>query len=414
LPQFPLRARKRFESIHTASVLLVGCGTVGTVIAKHLCASDTVEELVLADIDTAATDRAVEGSHSKTARALSFDASRAGDLRRAMRGCDVVVNASLPRFNRGIKEAALASGIHYMDLTTESSDPFVDSETWNAQGLTALVTMGGDPGLSDVFARRSANGMDHVDSIRIRDGDTGFSPESFVEETTTPSRIWRDGVYETVPPFGEPEVFEFPPPLGPLAVYSVDHEEVDSLPRFIGKGALYVDFELALDGGTVRKLMEFQELRGQARTPEDIARLRRQFFAAIPKPADLTGRVTGDSGIFVEVRGMLEGRRRVHTFYTVMNHPYASANYGATATAYLTGTGAAVGALFLVRGQVRESGVLPPESLDPSLVFPMIRERGVEVVEHVELESPNTSARGPHESREPAPSVTGGVVPSRG
>jgi saccharopine dehydrogenase (NAD+, L-lysine-forming) len=380
--------------------LLVGCGAVGTVIARHLCASDTVEELVLADIDTTATKRAADGTQSQKARALSLDASRAGDLREAMRGSDMVVNASLPRFNRGIKEAALVTGIDYMDLATESSDPFVDSDVWRAHGLTALVGMGEDPGLSDVFARQAADGMDQVESIRIRDGDTGFSPElgfislfspeSFVEETTTPSRIWTDGNYETVPPFGAREVFEFPPPLGPLAVYSVDHEEVDSLPRFIGKGVRYVDFKLALDEATVRKLMTFQELRGHARTPEEFARLRRQFFAAIPKPVDLTGKVEGDSGIFVEVRGVLEGRRKVHTFYTVMNHPHASAKYGATATAYLTGTGAAVGALLLAQGQVHEPGVIPPEMLDPALVFPMIRERGVEVVEHVELESSNT------------------------
>lgn len=368
-------------------------------IARHLCGGDAVGELVLADIDRAAARRAVTAAGADKARAESLDASRAEDLAAAMRGHDLVVNASLPRFNRGIKEAAIATGLDYMDLATESSDPFIDDETWKRHGLTALLGMGEDPGLSDVFARKAADGMDQVESIRIRDGDTGsspdhgfvslFSPESFVEETTTPSRIWNNGAYETVPPFGARETFEFPPPLGPLEVYSVDHEEVDSLPRFIGKGVQYVDFKLALDEPTVTRLREFQAMRERAQTPEEFRQGRHDFFAAIPKPADLTGRVRGDSGVFVEVRGIAQGRRKVHTFYMVMSHQGTSATYGATATAYLTGTGGAVGALLLASGQVGTTGVIPPELLDPDLVLPMIRERGIDVEEHVAFEPPN-------------------------
>lgn len=365
-------------------------------IAKHLCASDAIDDLILADIDGAAAKRVAAEARSPKARAVRLDASHPEELRRAMKGTVLVVNASLPRFNRGIKEAALASGIHYMDLATESSNPYSDDETWKAQGLTALLGMGEDPGLSDVFARRAADGMDRVDSIRIRDGDTGssrefgfislFSPESFVEETTTPSRIWKDGAYETVLPFGEREVFEFPAPLGSLTVYSVDHEEVDSLPQFIGKGVRYVDFKLSLDDATVKKLKEFQELRAQARTPEDLKNLRREFFAAIPKPADLTGRVDGNSGILVEVRGIAAGKKKVHTLFTCMGHRESSGKYGATATAYLTGTGGGVGALLLATGRVKTPGALAPECLNPDMVMPMIRERGIDVVEQERFE----------------------------
>lgn len=387
---------QRFESIRTASVLQIGCGAVGTVIARHLCASDAIDDVVLADIDRAVATRVAAETRSPKARPIQLDASRPEDLRSAMKGHALVVNASLPRFNQGIKSAAMASGAHYMDLATESSNPYVDDEPWKAQGLTALLGMGEDPGLSNVFARRAADGMDHVDSIRIRDGDTGssqelgfislFSPESFVEETTTPSRIWRNGAYETVPPFGAREVYGFPPPLGPLTVYSVDHEEVDSLPLFIGKGLRYVDFKLSLDDATVQKLEEFQNLRRQTRTPKDLARLRKDFFAAIPRPADLTGRIEGFSGVLVEVTGTVGNEKKVHTLFAGMGHREASLRYRATATAYLTGTCGAVGALLLATGRVVTPGILSPECLDPDLVLPMVRERGIDVVEQVRRE----------------------------
>ena len=129
--------------------------------------------MALADIDRAAASRAAAASRSDKAHAMSLDASKPEDLGRAMQGCDLVVNAALPRFNQGLKAACLAQGLDYMDLATESSDPFVDSDLWTARGRTALLGMGEDPGMSDVFARHAADGMDRVDSIRIRDGDTG-------------------------------------------------------------------------------------------------------------------------------------------------------------------------------------------------------------------------------------------------
>src|SRR3989475_11779899 len=134
--------------------------------------------------------------------------------------------------------------------------------------------------------------MERVNSIKLRDGDAAsspaypflalFSPEPCVEEARAPSRIWRDGKYESAPPFGEFETYEFPAPIGPLPVYSVDHEEVDTLPRFIGKGVRYVDFKLALDPATVQTLKLFRDLHllepGAAGGPSP----RRALFAALP------------------------------------------------------------------------------------------------------------------------------------
>jgi saccharopine dehydrogenase (NAD+, L-lysine-forming) len=286
--------------------------------------------------------------------------------------------------------------LDYLDPANDSADPFVDSTAWAAAGLTALCAMGEDPGLSNVFARYAADGMDRVESIKVRDGDTAsspdypfialFSPETFVEETLSPSRIWRDGQYESVPPFGESEAYEFPAPVGPLRVYSVDHEEVDTLPRFIGKGVRYVDFKLALDSTTVQTLKLFRDLHllepGAAGGPSP----RRVLFAALPKPTDLAGRVDGYAAVLVEVAGERDGQHVVHTVYSVLGHREASEKFGATATAYLTGTGAAIGAILLANGAIRRSGKISPETLDPVPFFPLLRQSGIEVREHVRWE----------------------------
>src|SRR5437867_10598730 len=151
--------------------------------------------------------------------------------------------------------------------------------------------MGDDPGLSNVFARYAADGMERVDSIKVRDGDTAsspdypfialFSPKTFVEETLAPSRIWRDGKYDSMPTFRELEAYEFPAPIGSLPVYSVDHEEVDTLPRFIGNGVRYVDSNLALDPPTAQTPKLSRDLRRLEPGPPGGPNPRRALFSSL-------------------------------------------------------------------------------------------------------------------------------------
>src|SRR5467141_1554885 len=366
----------RFDNIPSdpPNVLLVGSGAVGSVIARHLCGSDAVGAVLLADVNGVLAKQTVARLQSRKARAMQLDASDTSALRQAMQGCGIVINAALPRFNKVIQAAALAERLHYVDLANDSIDPFADTERWTEAGLTALCAMGEDPGISNVFARHAADALDRVDSIKVRDGDSAaspdypfialFSPETFIEETLAPSRIWRDGKYDVVPPFGAFETYEFPPPLGSMPVYSVDHEEVDTLPRFIGKGVRYVDFKLALDPPTVQTLKLFRDLRLLEPGPPGGPNPRRALFGALPKPADLAGRVDGHAAILVEVAGTKDGHEILHTIYAMLGHREAAQRFGATATAYLTGTGAAAGALLLEDGSIREKGKISTENVD--------------------------------------------------
>jgi saccharopine dehydrogenase (NAD+, L-lysine forming) len=349
-----------------------------------------VRRLTLADVDerfARSVAARLHGSQKVSTRAL--DASDPAELEAAVQGVEVVVQASVPRFNAGIQAACLAVGAHYVDLAADSSDPYVADGEWRSRGLTALIGMGEDPGLSNVMARHSANGLDTVESIRVRDGDTAsspdhaflplFSPETFIEETLHTSRIWEDGRYREVPPFGEGETYEFPPPVGSQKVYSVDHEEVDSFPRFIGKGVRYVDFKLALDDATVRTLKTLQDLKLFERGTPEAPGPRRAVLNALPKPAELAGKIDGFAALVVETKGEKGGRPVRETLSTVLSHRRASELYHVTATAYLTGTPAAVAILQIVGGTLREPGMHPVEALDPEPFFPMLRERGVVV-----------------------------------
>src|SRR4029453_12158184 len=101
---------------------------------------------------------------------------------------DLVMNAVDPRFVMPLFDGALAAGVDYIDMANSLSrphpnDPFrkpgvklADEQLarageWDAAGRLALIGMGMDPGLTDVFARHAADDLfDQADEGHIRDG----------------------------------------------------------------------------------------------------------------------------------------------------------------------------------------------------------------------------------------------------
>ena len=378
-------------------MLLIGCGAIGTVTAFHLVNHPSVHRLTLTDVDVQSARAVAErlGPNPKV-RTQALDATDTKALERALKTSSVVIQASVPGNNARVQAACLATGTDYIDLAADSSDPYVASDEWERRDRIAIIGMGEDPGLSNLMARYSADRLDRVDSIRVRDGDSAsspdsvflplFSPETFIEETLNSSRIWENGKYREVIPFGEPEIYDFPAPVGPQKVYSVDHEEVDSFPRYIGKGVRYVDFKLAIDDTSVRVLEMLRDLRLLERGSPEAPGPREAILRALPKPGDFAGRIRGSSVLAVETSGEKDGKTRRETLYMTFGHRRANEIHHVTATAYLSGTPPALAAIQILDGTIRTPGLHPPESLDPTPFFRMLRQREIVVRSRVTVE----------------------------
>ena len=106
-------------------------------------------------------------------------------------------------------------------------DQFAMAEQFESAGLLALVGMGVEPGLSDVFARYAADHLfDEIDEIGVRDGSNlsidgyefapTFSIWTTIEECLNPPLIWEKAAgWYTTECFSEPETFVFPAGIGP-------------------------------------------------------------------------------------------------------------------------------------------------------------------------------------------------------
>ena len=216
--------------------------------------------MVVADYDVGRAERAIARfPGDRAARAPRGSTRRAPRTsRRSVASTRIthVLNAVDPRFVMPIFEGAFAAGADYLDMAMSLSHPDPDAPyertgdqarrravreappTWEGAGRLALVGIGVEPGLSDVFARYAQDHLfSEIDEVGIRDGANlvvdgydfapSFSIWTTIEECLNPPVIWEaDRGWYTTPPFSEPEVFDFPEGIGPVECVNVEHEEV--------------------------------------------------------------------------------------------------------------------------------------------------------------------------------------------
>ena len=372
--------------------LIVGLGAVGSVIAQVLLAGRAIESVTMADKNTAHALEIAKLSHSRT-EVVKVDADSDEELDAVIEGKDVVINSGHPRFNHKMMDMALAHGANYVDLAGNGLDrQLAQDGAWKKAGLLAVTGLGEDPGLSNIYARYAADRLTTVEEIRVRDGENStstkyefmllFSPEVFFSEVLDSPRTFMDGKRVSSPPLSGREVYEFPEPIGAQPVYFVDHEEVMTLPEYIGKGVSYVDFKLALTDECVAILHTLKKLglmenkpvvvRGSKVAPIEL------LNSVIPTPVSVSRTVKGHTGIVVEVKGRKGDTGVSYKLSTMASHEDSYERLHETGTSFLTGVVPAVFVRMLAEGKIRQTGVVPPESLDPAPIVEELGRSGVE------------------------------------
>ncbi|MFJ8766505.1 saccharopine dehydrogenase family protein [Streptomyces clavifer] len=396
-------------------VLLVGAGGVGTAITRIAARRPFFTHMAVADYDLERAESAVAalGESGDRFSAVRLDASDRAAVRAALREhrCDVLLNATDPRFVMPLFEAALAHGVHYLDMAMSLSRPhpsrpyeecgvklgdaqFERAPEWQAAGRLALVGMGVEPGLSDVFARYASDELfDEIEEIGVRDGADltvegydfapSFSIWTTIEECLNPPVVYEEerGWFTTAP-FSEPEVFAFPEGIGPVECVNVEHEEVLLVPRWLK--ARRVTFKYGLGDefiGVLRTLHKLgldrtdpvsvrSDRGGVAVSPRDVV------AACLPDPAGLGERMHGKTCAGTWVKGVKDGRPREVYLYHVVDNQWSMREYGSQAVVWQTAINP-VAALELVAGGVwGGSGVLGPEAMPPRPFLDLLTEYG--------------------------------------
>lgn len=308
---------------------------------------------------------------------------------------DLVMNSVDPVFNKQIFDAAFNVGVNYMDMAMTLSEPhptnpfnkpgiklgdyqFGKAKDWEQKELLALVGIGVEPGMVDVFARYAQDHLfDEIEEMGVRDGANleiegyefapNFSIWTTIEECLNPPVIWeKDKGWFTTEPFSEPEVFDFPEGIGKIEVVNVEHEEVLLMPRWVKTKRVTFKYGLGDQFISVLKTLKMLgldskekiDVKGVQVAPRDVV------AACLPDPAHLGDRMKGKTCAGLWVKGTKNGEPRQVYLYQVADNEESMKTWGCQAVVAQTAFSAVI-AMDLLEHKVWEGlGVLGPEAFE--------------------------------------------------
>ena len=392
------------------NILVIGAGGVGASMASIAETRAFFDSFTIADISLASAQKAVsELDDPGRFAAAQVDARSVDELVALITRtkADIVVNACDPRLNEEIFEACFRAGTNYLDMAMNLSrphptDPYnqvgiplgqeqLDADSaWREKGLLALVGMGVEPGLSDIFARYAADNLfDTIDEIGVRDGSNlsidgydfapTFSIWTTIEECLNPPIVWeRERGLFTTECFSEPEIFHFPAGIGPIECVNVEHEEVILIPREVdcnrvtfkyGLGAEFIDWlktfaYLGLDSTDPIRVGDVQV------SPRDV------LAAVLPNPARLGHLMHGKTCAGIWVKGTSYGEHREVYLYHVADNETTMREWGSQAVLWQTAICPVVAIELLATGVWKGTGVRGAEAFEAEPYLNLLGEYG--------------------------------------
>jgi saccharopine dehydrogenase-like NADP-dependent oxidoreductase len=388
--------------------LVIGAGGVGSAIANIASRKSFITELVIADYDASKAHAVTQKIQDPRFTSVEVDAGDLVALEGLIRKVapDVVINAVDPRFVMNIFNAAKNAGVNYMDMALSLSiahptdpfnkvgvklgdDQFAQHDEWLSKGNYALIGVGVEPGMSDIFARYAQDYLfSEIDAVTILDGSSltvdgyefapSFSIWTTIEECLNPPLIWNEG-WHTAKPFTGGVTFDFPEGIGPVECVDVEHEEVVLIPQKIN--AKRVTFKYGLGNDFIEKLKTIHALglsnkqkvsyRGMEIAPRD-------FLASLlPDPATIGPVMHGKTCAGAHVAGLdKEGKPYACYIYNVVDNEWSMKNYGDQAVVWQTAINPVIAMELIANGTWKPAGVVGPEWLEPKPYLDLIESYG--------------------------------------
>ncbi len=377
-------------------VLVMGSGQMGKGAAYDLMKQDSVEQIILADIDLKCAEALAKEIGPK-AEAVQVDAKKRIDLVRAFSRVDSVISAVSYTVNKLHTEVAIETGTHMCDLGGNKfvvDEQIAMSDQAKDAGITVVPDCGVAPGMVSVLARHGIEYLDRVESVKIRVGGLQqeprpplnyaliFSVEGLINEYVEPCEVIRDGKIVTEEPLVGFEELIFPEPFGKLEAFNTSGG-TSTLPHtYLGK-VNELDYKTIRYPGHGHKmwcllklgLMDSKEIDvdGTKVTPRRVLeKLLEENLPPSGKDATL---------IRTTVEGWKGTESRIIEYQVV---DLFDEETGLTSMMRTTSFPAAVTALMMADGRITERGVLTPERcIPPDLFIEALRERGIDIKQKI-------------------------------
>lgn len=360
-------------------VVVLGAGLMGKEVARDLTASDKVEKIYLADLDTDTAQAFVDSLNTQKVEVVKLDANNDEELKNVMARGDVTVNALFYEFNKKVAKAAIDIGVHSVDLGGHIGDVTEEvltlHEAAKEKGITIIPDLGVAPGMVNILAGYGASKLDSVESIKLYVGGIPtkpepplnytrvFSLEGVFDHYTEPSKVIQDGKLKEVNSlsgvepiyFNEFGVLEAFYTSGGISTLYKTFPNVKTLEyktiRYKGHAE---KFKLLADLGFFDKENKV-EVDGNEVKVRDVVReaLKKKLYLGNKQDAVL---------LRVIVSGEKSGEQVTYEYEMNIKREDTSSM---TAMARATACTIAAVAVMLGSGTITERGVFPPETVVP-------------------------------------------------
>lgn len=331
---------------------------------------------------------------------------------------DFLMDAAPPFASNYIFDAAYETGIDYGNMGTWSvpmeepayglgiensyTEPmtkynFDRHEAWKKRGNMALICLGIDPGVVNVFAKYAATKLlDEITEVHVKDGGNlvvpgadpddimfGFNVWTVLDEVMNPNVEYDEarGGFLVDKPFAGLETFEMPDGVGKNTLVKVEHEEVVTMPRYLSQyGLKRATFKISLDDNLITALKVIDHLGLRSIRPVKIGEVevvpRDVVAVCAPQPKDIGTEMQGEMLVGVQCIGKKDGREKEYFIYQAFDNQESMKNWGSQAVVAQTGFGAALAIELVGKGVWREAGVFSSEYFDPLPYMELMDESG--------------------------------------
>lgn len=371
-------------------IVLLGAGLQGIATALDLAWNKEITEVLLADMDINRAEYVADICNKKYGqkiKAIKCDVTDFDNLVNIIKGYDLVINEVNYYFNCHVMEACLKAKVNYMDiggLYIETKKQMKYDQQFKDAGLIAIPGIGGTPGVTNICAGWAAEKLDTIEEINIFCGcnDWGKTTKPFVvtyaidtimDEFYMKPIQYLNNEYVELPVHSGSMNVDYTQPLGTMQSYYIMHSEIATLPEvYKSKGIKNCTFRIGFEENFFKLLKLFADLGLGSKEEIDVYGTKISPIKVLKKlmelqPEDPNETINDCDVILTEVIGTKDGKKVVYRLEaacrTVKEWPELMG-----AQVYIGGA-PAWAASMMFKGQIKGTGVIPPEVCIPADEF---------------------------------------------
>lgn len=370
-------------------VVLGGYGIIGRVVVSDLVRFAKNAQIVIAGRDIVKAKKFADSLNSNRVSVQHFDVGNHKSMAKVLKGSDVTVNCIQYYFNLEIMKAAIHAKTHYVDLggmfhiTKKQLE--LDKE-FKRIGKTAILGIGGAPGISNVLAYYGCSSLKKVNDVDISFADKDEStysqnfvlPYSFktlVDEFSEKPAVFENGKIKFVEPYTGTKEYHFDE-WGKRKGFLTLHSEIATLPTSLkDKGIKKCEFRVTFPG-------EFNEtmetLIKLGFTSKNKIKIKDKEVSIIDVSGAIMDRMIPKAGTKLKDCEII--RVGINSGSVIMEA--LTESDGKTSAGTLdTGVPCSIAAQLLARNRIEKKGVLAPElALNADEFFEELAERDIQIM----------------------------------